>query len=573
MNRNTRAMAVVLMSLAFGIRAGCAYPGLIDEQPKILQPLGGKPFETKAGGVYIPSTPDTVQWGFLPNRDTEPLLTVASGSVVTFDSVSHEGILEDQGRDPVRYFATHGVEPDHVLDDAKTIAASSLVHDFKNDGPHVVTGPVAVEGAKPGDVLKIEVLDLVPRVPYGFISNRHGKGALPGEFPENDGPAPGADARHPDLYNNVSVFTRLKEIDGTQYAMLHNPAGEEFRFPIRPFMGIMGVAPDTADRVHSVPPAAYGGNLDINMLGAGSTLYLPVLVPGANFYTGDPHFAQGNGEVALTALEAPLRATFRLTVLAAGSPEIPGGSPFAHPFGETADYWIPVGLNPDLDEAMRQAVRQAIRFLSVSLEIDRAIAYAYLSAATDFEVSQVVDRTKGVHALIRKEDFAKMRFLDTTEGKPEVPVTGLDKLLACAGGWRGSNRLQNPKTNAPEDSPATASVNVILAGRFVRIDYTWGYEGRPQEGSLLIGHEPETDVVTTQWIDTWHMGHKVMESKGTINSDGEISVRGSYAAPPGPDWGWRTVIIPGEQQLRIIMYNISPDGREELAVEASYSRE
>ena len=269
----------------------------------------------------------------------------------------------------------------------------------------VVTGPVAVGGARPGDVLMVEVLELRPRVLYGVISNRHGKGALPGEFPENDGPQPGASAERPDLYNNVSVFTRVREHNGVLVGVLHNQAGEEIRFPIRPFMGIMGVAANTSARVHSVPPAAYGGNIDINALGVGSTLYLPVFVPGALFYTGDPHFAQGSGEVALTALEAPLRATFRLTVIPAGDRAIPGGSPFTQPFGETDEHWIAVGLNEDLDEAMKQAVRQAIRFLSVSLGVDRAVAYAYLSAATDFEVSQVVDKTKGVHGLIRKADF------------------------------------------------------------------------------------------------------------------------------------------------------------------------
>jgi acetamidase/formamidase len=138
----------------------------------------------------------------------------------------------------------------------------------------------------------------------------------------------------------------------------------------------------------------------------GSILYLPVQVPGALFYAGDPHYAQGDGEVALTALEAPLRATFRLTLLKAGHPEIPGGSPFTQPFGETEEYWIPIGLDPDLDEAMKQAVREGIDFLSLSLGLERALAYAYLSAATDFEISQVVDRTKGVHGLIRKADFA-----------------------------------------------------------------------------------------------------------------------------------------------------------------------
>ncbi len=376
-----------------------------------LQPLSDRPVPASqvglaTGGYYVPSVPETVSWGHLPNRRSRPVLTVPSGSIVTFDTVSHEGILEDQGRDPIRYFGKFGISPDHVLDDAKAVAASGIEHDFVRDGPHVVTGPVAIEGAEPGDVLKVEVLALTPRVPYGVISNRHGKGALPGEFPENEGPHPGASAHHPELYNNVSIFTPIKEIDGQWYGVLPHERGEEVRFPIRPFMGIMGVAANTDERVNSIPPGIYGGNLDINELGVGATLYLPVQVPGALFYTGDPHFVQGDGEVALTALEAPLRVTFRLTVLKAGDPVIPGKGFLLQPFAETPDYWIPIGLDPDLDEAMKKAVRQAVHFLSAELGMDRAVGYAYLSAATDFEVSQVVDRTKGIHALIRKRDFA-----------------------------------------------------------------------------------------------------------------------------------------------------------------------
>ena len=400
MDARSSWVPILVMGLLGGVASATQF---FDGSP--LQPLGTEVLPPSRanlpdGAAYVPSKPETVQWGSLPNRDAEPVLTVASGAVVTFDTVSHEGILEDQGRDPVRYFGSHGVLPERVLDDAKAIAGSGMVHDFVGDGPHVVTGPVAIEGARPGDVLKIETLSLIPRVPYGVISSRDGKGALPGEFPENEGPQP---------YRNVSVFTRVEEIDGKRYGVLDNQSGEPVRFPIRPFMGIMGVAPDTSEKVHSVPPAGYGGNLDINELGAGSTLYLPVQVAGALFYTGDPHFAQGDGEVALTAMEAPLRATFRLTVLPAGAPDIPGGRPFTHPFAETPDYWIAIGLDPDLDEAMKQAVRQSLRFLSESLGMDRAAAYAYLSAATDFEVSQVVDRTKGVHALIRKEDSPQQK--------------------------------------------------------------------------------------------------------------------------------------------------------------------
>jgi acetamidase/formamidase len=399
-------VACVVTSLVLGVDVS-SQDG---RQGAVLQPMGTRSFELPEGAIYVPSTPDTVRWGSLPNRDSEALLTVSSGATVTFDTISHEGILEDQGRNPERYFGAHGIAPGQVLEDARIVAASGLIHDFDQDGPHVVTGPVAIEGARPGDVLKIDVLSLIPRVPYGVISSRHGKGALPGEFPENAGRQGDGSAERPELYNNASVFAEIEETRGAPHAILRSGGREEVRFPIDPFMGIMGVAPDTSETVNSIPPAAYGGNLDINELGVGSTLYLPVQVPGALFYVGDPHYAQGDGEVALTALEAPLRATFRLTLLAAGDAGIPGGSPFTQPFGESGDYWIPIGLDPDLDEAMKQAVRESIKFLSESLGIDRTVAYAYLSAATDFEISQVVDRTKGVHALIRKTDFPGTTF-------------------------------------------------------------------------------------------------------------------------------------------------------------------
>jgi acetamidase/formamidase len=379
-------------------------------QTSILQPLADKPVAGSSiklkSDFYVPATPETIRWGYLPDNAAKPILTVPSGATVTFDTVSHEGILEDQGRDPAKYFGGHGIAPEQVLNDAKAIAASSLAHDFAKDGPHVVIGPVAIENAQAGDVLKVEMISLLPRVPYGVISNRHGKGALPGEFPENPGPQPGAGAASPQLYNNVSKFVPIQRIDGKWYGIL--AAGREGRvhIPIAPFMGTMGVAPNVSGKPNSIPPGDYGGNLDIRYLTAGATLYLPVQVPGGMFFIADPHFAQGNGEVALTAIEGSLRTTLRFTVLKAGDPAIPGNGKLAGPFAETADYWIPIGLDPDLNEAMKKATREAVRFLSEKLGMDRATAFAYLSAAADFEVSQVVDRTKGVHALIRKQDFS-----------------------------------------------------------------------------------------------------------------------------------------------------------------------
>lgn len=376
-------------------------------QTAILQPLADKPGPGAAvklnSDFYVPATTDTIRWGFLPNSEASPVITVPSGSTVTFDTVSHEGILEDQGRDPVKFFGGFGVKPDQVLNDAKKIAASSLAHDFAKDGPHVVIGPVAITGAQPGDVLKVEMVSLLPRVPYGVISNRHGKGALPGEFPENAGPQPGAGAANPQAYNNVFKFVPIRRIGGKWFAVLADN-GREIHFPIAPFMGTMGVAPNVKTRPNSVPPGEYGGNLDIRYLGAGATLYLPVQVAGGMFFLADPHFVQGNGEVALTALEGSLRTTLRLTVLKHGDPAIPGM--LTGPAAETPDYWIAIGLDPDLNEAMKKATRDAIRFLAQKQGLDRATAIAYLSAAGNFEVSQVVDKTKGIHALIRKADFS-----------------------------------------------------------------------------------------------------------------------------------------------------------------------
>ncbi len=380
-----------------------------------LQALAAAPGELTMPGSkgkvwYVPSTMDTIKWGYLPNAADKPVLTVPSGATVVFDTLSHEGLIEDQGRDPLKYFTSKGVSADMVLKDAMAITGSSLAHDYAKDGPHIITGPVAVEGAEPGDVLKVEVLSIVPRVPYGVVSNRHGKGALPGEFPEGAKPDADASASSPEKFNNVSVFTPIRRAKGGGWeGVMKTRSGIEVTFPTAPFMGIMGVAPATSEQVHSVPPGVYGGNMDINDLGVGSTVYLPVFVKGANFYTGDPHMAQGDGEVALTALEHSLRPTFRVTVLKKGDSRIPSASgSLAKPFGETKEHWIPIGLDPDLDDAMKDAVRESIRFLTEVLGMDRPTAYAYLSAATDYQVSQVVDKTKGVHAMIRKADFAKV---------------------------------------------------------------------------------------------------------------------------------------------------------------------
>jgi acetamidase/formamidase len=366
-----------------------------------------QPGEGPIRGVYLPADPARAFWGRLPSGADEPVLEVDPGSEVTIDTISHEGVLDDQGSDPVAFFGSHGVAPEDVLRDAVELTRTR--ERPSEDGPHVVTGPVFVRGAQPGDLLAIEVVELLPRVPYGVISNRHGRGALPGEFPRGDA--------------TVSIFATLDAPDDRLFAHnrpfeagdrdnfgqtasipLREGAAERVHFATAPFLGTMGVAVPGEERPHSVPPGMHGGNIDINLLTAGSTLYLPVLVPGALAYVGDPHFAQGDGEVALTALEASLRATVRFRVVPADDPF----APFVHRYGpvvETPEYWVPTGLDEDLREAMKKSVRAAIAFLVGGYQMDEQHAYAYLSAATDFDISQVVDRVTGVHARIRKKHF------------------------------------------------------------------------------------------------------------------------------------------------------------------------
>lgn len=428
--RAATATGVVTPLLSGGPASASSRRPEVTMPREILQP-GVGPIH---GRHYLRSLPDQVTWGYVPSLSAPPALRIKSGETVTVDTVSHEGILEDQGRDPAAYFRSHGVPTGQVLKDAIAIAAGydRTKRNFDVDGPHVVTGPIHIEGAAPGDVLKVEMLSFLPRVPYGVVSSRHGKGALPrladGSVPAGITlaeimPPVGTDGRGtgiPTQYGDVSVFTPVKQGRGGAVGVMPGGDRREVRFPLRPFMGMTGVAfaastTITDPALNSIPPTLGGGNIDINLLTSGSTFYLPVFAEGALFYTGDPHMAMGNGEVALTAMEGSLRATFRLTVCERGSGDAPSVA-FHYPFAETRDAWVPIGLSDpdgsqqgqtnDLNIAMRRAVVNALDFLERDLGMDRAVAYAYLSAAADFEVSQVVDRTTGVHGVIQKSHFA-----------------------------------------------------------------------------------------------------------------------------------------------------------------------
>lgn len=337
---------------------------------------------------HLAATVRTTLWGRLPCEADEPVLTVGPGQQVTIDTVSHEGILEDQGRDPVAFFGRHGVDPADVLPDAIDIAAHGE-HD--PSGPHVITGPVEVRGAEPGDWLSVRVDALRARARYGVISSRHGRGVLPGRFPA------GAPV--------TSVFCRT-DGDFGYLPLQPGAGGPSARFPLGPFLGIMGVTPRGPGRRGSVPPGEFGGNIDIALLRAGSVLYLPVEVPGAGFYAGDPHYAQGNGEIALTALEAPLTATLTLGLVDRAQARARFGA-VTGPVVATPEFLVPTGLDADLDIAVERCAANAVELLQATFGMAPELAYAYLSAAADFDISQVVDLVKGVHARIRLADFPR----------------------------------------------------------------------------------------------------------------------------------------------------------------------
>jgi hypothetical protein len=152
-------------------------------------------------------------------------------------------------------------------------------------------------------------------------------------------------------------------------------------------------------------------------------------------------------------------------------------------------------------------------------------------------------------------------------------MTPFEELAATAGTWRGPSVLKDPHNNLDETCESTMTLTPVLRATFVRLDYTWDYKGAPQEGTMLIGYQPKSGDVTTAWADTWHMSRAMMISRGTASSDRGLDVMGHYPAPPGPDWGWRTQLRCARDEIRLTMYNVTPDGEEALAVDATYRRD
>lgn len=307
-------------------------------------------------------TPSTVQWGYFAS-DAKPVLTVKPGELVTIDTICAIDELERLGAaqdDPIR--------------ELKQIEAD--VKD-KGPGPHVLTGPVAIEGAMPGDVLEVEIVDIRLRSPYGWMMIEPGAGELPEEFPY--------------------LREKLVRLDERNRIAEFAPG---IRIPVRPFFGVLGVAPPEG-RLSSAPPAYNGGNMDNKWLVAGAKVYLPVQVPGALFLVGDGHAAQGDGEVCITAIETNLTGVFRFTVRK--------DMKLRWPRAETPTHYITIGLDEDLNEAARRATKEMIDYLMTERGLSRDDAYMLTSAAVDLHVTQVVDHVKGVHAMLPKSIFAASR--------------------------------------------------------------------------------------------------------------------------------------------------------------------
>ena len=330
------------------------------------------PAIAQAPDATLRSTPETVIWGYF-SADLPPALTIKSGQTVKIDTVSHQGLMSKD--DPTTFFGSAGIPPDQVLQDAKDIYAK--VSRVKGLSAHVLTGPIYVEGAEPGDMLEVRIHKFDLRVPYGV---------------NNSGPRTGV------LGDLLSAPTpKIIKLDLARNVALFSP---DIEVPLAPFMGIMAVAPPRdVLLVSSRPPARWGGNMDFNKLTAGSTLYLPVYNTGAQFFTGDSHAVQGDGEVDGTAIEASLTATLQFIVHKGD------GTAMRWPRAEDDAYYYAMGLDLDLNKALQEAAQETVAFLRDRKGLSAADAYALGSVGVDFRVGEAVDAVQMVYGMIPKRLF------------------------------------------------------------------------------------------------------------------------------------------------------------------------
>ena len=308
----------------------------------------------------LAATPQTMTWGKF-DAAVPPVMTVASGDTVVMECIS--GPPENLPPPGAGFTIPPALIAYH--------AANPVRH-----GPHMLTGPVAVAGAEPGDMLEVRIDKIELGADWGYCGFRPLFGTLPEDFPEK-------------FMTHLAV-DRTRKIGRLPYGL---------ELDLAPFFGVMGVAPPAEfGAISTKEPRQHGGNLDNKELTEGTSLFLPVWVPGANFSAGDGHGVQGDGEVCINALEMCLTGTFTFIVH-----KQQGGTPLLRfPRGETATHYISMGMNEDLDQAMKQALREMIAFICARSNLSREEAYQFCSLAVDFHVTQTVNGEKGIHGLLKK---------------------------------------------------------------------------------------------------------------------------------------------------------------------------
>jgi acetamidase/formamidase len=325
-----------------------------------LSTLGQGP---PAGRVHrLEATPETVAYGYYWS-EAKPVLHVASGDIVDVDTLltNTPAGLERAGVAPA------SVEP------SLRAVVSQVTGERRGPGGHILTGPIDVEGAQPGDALQVDILSIDLPIDYGY-------NGCSGFVRENC---------------DRSQGIRIIALDAKKMTARFAPG---IVVPLRPFFGSMGVAPaPELGRVGSTPPGRHAGNIDNKELVAGTTLYIPVFVPGALFEVGDGHAAQGDGEVDQTAIETSLRGKLRLTVRK--------GMKLEWPRAETPTSYISMAADTDLSVATKTAIQEMINFLASSKGLTKHEAYQLVSIAGDVAVTQVVDQALGVHVKIPKAIF------------------------------------------------------------------------------------------------------------------------------------------------------------------------
>jgi len=318
---------------------------------------------TATGAVHeLRATPKTVVWGYYA-ASMEPVLHIKSGDAVDFETLITNS--------PQR-LEQAGMKPEEVQQSLRDIYAQ--VTD-KGPGGHILTGPVYVDGAEPGDVLEVRIEKIDLAIPYAYNGFGRNRGFLPEDFD----------------------YSRIKIIPLDSRRMIAEFA-PDIRIPLHPFFGSMGVAPPPErGRISSAPPDIHGGNMDNKELVAGSTLYLPVWVPGALFVVGDGHAGMGNGEVDITALETSLTGRLRFIIRK--------DLKRSYPSAETPTHYITMGFDEDLTKATKLAVRNMINFLVNEKHLSKDDAYMLTSVAGDVDVTELVDGNQGVHVMMPKNIF------------------------------------------------------------------------------------------------------------------------------------------------------------------------